>query len=286
MGPRPRFVAALALAAVLAAGAAQAQTTPPPAASLPDAGALPQAPVNARLPGVDTRECGTAKWSALCAAGRWSQYSTIDLETKTPGFTAHYTLEQVGNGDLHATYREESRAGRRGGEALLIGAEGIAYRTRDTLPPPDTIVDYMLSAPLMMSQLAAVLLDQGALVAPAEITKPETIKAASATQYIRTAAPRLAALYGPPWTMTGTVRPADDGRLAFTLRLRFKPVDAKGVVVAGRTEVVELTGTVSYAAKRGALPPTFDLVGWKLMKGDAPLPGVATLDAARSSLGL
>lgn len=286
MRPRPRFAAAIALAALLAAGAAQAQTTPPPAASLPDASALPQVPANPRLPGVDSRQCGTAKWSALCAAGRWSQFSAIDLETKTPGFTAHYTLEQVENGDLLATYREEGRASRRGGEVLLIGAEGVAYRTRDTLPPLDTIVDYMLSAPLMMSQLAAVLLDQGALVAPAEITKPETIKAASATQYIRTAAPRLAALYGPPWTMTGTVRPTDDGRLAFTLRLRYRPVDAKGVVVAGRTEVVELAGTVSYAAKRDALPPTFDLVGWKLMKGDVPLPGVATLDAARGSLGL
>ncbi|MEO8507899.1 MAG: hypothetical protein ABI593_09735, partial [Betaproteobacteria bacterium] len=120
MGPRSRFAAALALAVLLAAGAAPAQTTPPPAASLPDASALPPAPANPRLPGVDTRQCGTAKWSALCAAGRWSQFSAIDLEAKTPGFTAHYTLEQVGDGDLHATYREEGRAGRRGGEALLI----------------------------------------------------------------------------------------------------------------------------------------------------------------------
>jgi hypothetical protein len=94
----------------------------------------------------------------------------------------------------------------------------------------------------------------------------------------------MAALYGPPWTMTGTVRPAADERIAFSMRLRYRPVDAKGKASAAKTDSIELSGTISFARQRPAMPDSFDLVGWKLMKGDEKLADVETLGDARKAL--
>ncbi|MCC7326224.1 MAG: hypothetical protein IT521_05410 [Burkholderiales bacterium] len=284
MPSRRSFAAAMALAAVLATGTVGAQRAPP--TTSPGTSALPSAPVDTRLPGIDPRQCGTSRWSALCAEGRWSQFASIVVRVKTTGFSAEYVLEQAGNGELHATYREEAKGSSRGGEILLLGTDGIAYRTRDPLPPPDAIIDYMLSSALMMSKLVAVLLDQGALVGPSEVTATLPIKAGSTTQYLRTDAPRIAALYGPPWTMTGTLHPAGDRKLDYALRLVFRPVDGKGAATPGGSEAIALEGSVSFTERRPAFPESFDLVGWKFMKVETPLPAVRTLGEARRSLGL
>ena len=80
---------------------------PPP--RFPDPSALPQAAVEScALPGADHRECGPSKWSALCAAGRWTHFSRIDLRVSAPGFAARYEIEQAENGEMHATYREQA----------------------------------------------------------------------------------------------------------------------------------------------------------------------------------
>jgi hypothetical protein len=81
--------------------------------------------------------------------------------------------------------------------------------------------------------------------------------------------------------MTGSVRPGEDGRLAFTLRLTFHPVDRIGKVLAGRTEIVALAGTVAFVNRRRAMPDTFDLVGWKLLRNNQELAPASTLDEAR-----
>jgi hypothetical protein len=261
-------------------GHALAQFAAPPGAS-----PLPSSPVNPRLPGVDQRQCGSSKWSALCAVGRWTLFSTLDVQVKTSGFTGDYRLEQTAGGELHATYREDLRGKRRGGEAVLFGTEGIAFRTRDELPPADAVIDYLLSTPIMMGRLVAVLLDLGVIGPPSDVTRPLAIKAGSATQFLRSEAPRMATLYGPPWSMTGNVKPAGDGRLAFALELRYRPVDNHGVPIAGRTDTLELAGTVNFAERRATLPDTFDLVGWKLMKGDVMLGGAPTLEEARAAVG-
>jgi len=211
-------------------------------------------------------------------------FSRLELHTRAPGFNADYSFEQAANGDIHATYSEDFGATRRGGEIVLFGVDGIAYRSREAFPDPDSIVDYMLSSPIMMSKLTTLLLDLGVLDSPAEVTKTRTITASSTTQYIRTEAPRIAALYGPPWKMTGTVRPTAEGPLAFMLRLDYRPVDNKGQLIKNRSDTVELDGTVSYGDKRPSLPDTFDLVGWKIMKRDRPLAGASTLGEARARL--
>lgn len=251
----------------------------------PEASRLPPAPVNAPLPGVDNRQCGTTRWSALCAAGRWTQFATLDLTVKTAGFTGTYRLEEAANGELHATYREDAHGQRRSGEAVIFGIDGIAFRTRDALPPPDAVIDYLFSSPLMMAKLTAVLLDQGVLEAPTEVTSRRAIRAGSTSQFIRADAPRLATLYGPPWSMTGTVQPTADGRLAFALSLRFRPVDQRGVPVPGKTDTLELSGSVSFADRRPQLPDTMDLLGWKVMKRESPVAGAATLAEARAAVG-
>jgi hypothetical protein len=274
------------LATMLAAAAAVALAqTPPPVAPLLDPGAVPGMPPDTRLPGPDPRQCGPSKYAALCAEGRWTHFSRIALDVSAPQFTAQYRLEQAANGELHVTYREKLGATSRGGEIVLFGIEGFAYRSKDTFPDPGSIIDYSVSSPIIMAQLATLLLDLGALVSPAEITQPRAIGAENATQYIRTAAPRLAALYGPPWSVTGSVRPAGPQEVAFSLRLRYRPVDARGAVATGKTETVTLEGKASFTARRPTLPDTLDLAGWKVMKGETPMPAARTLAEARSSAG-
>jgi hypothetical protein len=212
-------------------------------------------------------------------------FSRLELHAKAPGFNADYSFEQAANGDVHATYNEDFGATRRGGEIVLFGVDGVAYRSREAFPDSDSIIDYMLSSPIMMSKLTTLLLDLGVLDSPAEVTKPRTITAGSATQYIRTEAPRIAALYGPPWKMTGTVRPTAEGPLAFTLRLDYRPVDTRGQLIKGRRDTVELDGTVAYTDKRPSLPDSLDLIGWKIMKRNRPLASASTLGEARALIG-
>jgi hypothetical protein len=265
---------------------AHAQTPPAPA-PLPDMSGLPDMPQDLRMPGADHRECGPTKWSALCAGGRWTLFSSIDLHVKAPSFDARYEIEQAENGEMHATYREQAGKDTRGGEAVIFGIDGFAYRTREKFPHPGDAIDYMLSSPIMMAQLAALLLDLGVIGPPSDVTAPRSISAASATQYIRTAAPRQALLYGAPWNMTGTVRNAGTDKVGFTLRLRFRPVDRNGNAIPSKSEVITVEGTANFTPRRATLPDTMDLTGWKVMRAgnDArPLPDAANLKEARQSV--
>ena len=271
-------------AASMAVSPALAQT-PPPAASLPNPIALPAVPPPVGLPGPDPRQCGPTKFSALCAAGRWAQFSRMEMKVTAAGYTASYFIEQAENGELHATYRESAKGTDRGGEIILIGSEGFAYRSREKFPDDGSIIDHTTSNPIMMSQLAALLLDLGVLGPPADVSAPQPVKATNATQYLRTAAPRIAVLYGPPWTMTGTVRRSGPDGIGFALRLRYAPVDRYGIAVKGKQDSVVLEGTVSYAPRRESFPDSFDLVGWKVMKLDTKVAPAATLGAAREALG-
>ena len=213
-------------ATLLALDPASAQPSPSSATALPGLSALPKAPASTRLPGVDPRECGTSKHAALCAMGRWALFTRMDVTLTAGAFSGVYTMEKPRSGEVLTTYAERMPRGRRGGEVLLVSDVAYAYRTREKLPSDADLLDYMLGAPNMATQLVAVLLDQGVLEAPSDVTRPRTISAASGTQFLRTETPTMAALYGPPWRMTGTVRPGEDGRLAFALRLTFRPVDA------------------------------------------------------------
>lgn len=269
---------------VLMAAPAAAQT-PPPAAALPNPNALPAPPPLTGLPGPDPRLCGPTKYSALCVEGRWLQFAHIKLKVTATRFAGDYSLEQAANGELHATYRERIGGSERGGEIVLIGTEGFAYRSRDNFPDAGSIIDYATSNPLVMAQLATLLLDLGVLGPPSEVAAPQAIKASNATQNLRTAAPRMALLYGAPWTMTGTVRRTEGETLAFALRLHYTPVDGNGNVVKGKTDDIAIEGTVSYARQRPALPDSLDLVGWKLMRLEVPLAAVSTLGEARQAIG-
>ncbi len=280
---RRKLVAIAALLGALAAPPAGAQFAGSGATAMPGLSAVPKAPDDLRLPGHDPRQCGTTRWSALCASGRWVQFAKMDLTLKTRGFSGAYSMERPESGEVLTTYLEHTSEGRRGGEVLLISDSAFAFRTREQLPTDDDILDYMLGAPNMAMQLASLLLDQGVLEAPSDVTAPRTITAANAKQFLRTETPTTAALYGPPWRMTGSVRPAADDRLAFTLRFTFHPVAPNGKVDAARTQSIDITGTVAYANRRKAMPDSFDLVGWKLMQAGEPLPAVSTLAEARAA---
>ena len=235
------------------------------------------------MPGVDRRECGPTKWSALCAAGRWALFSRIELRATAPAFRAQYDMERAGNGEIQATYREKNGERTRGGEIVLFGIDGFAYRSREKFPDPGNMIDYALSAPIALSQLAALLLDLGVIGPPSDVTASRAIAASSKTQYIRTAAPRAVLLYGPPWDMTGTVRSAGPDKVGFNLRLRYHPVDASGRAILAKTETITLEGVASFAPPRETLPDSMDLTGWAVMRAgrDVPLSTAATLKEAR-----
>jgi hypothetical protein len=260
--------------------------TPPPVAPLPEASALPQMPSDLRMPGADHRECGPSKWSAVCAAGRWTLFSQIDLRVAAPRFAARYQIEQADNGEMHATYSEQVGRDARGGEVVIFGMDGFAYRSREKFADPGNALDYAISTPIMMSQLASLLLDLGVIGPPADVGSQQAITASSATQYIRTAAPRTVLLYGAPWNMRGTARRVAKDKVGFNLRLRFHPVDRYGNANADKTETITLEGTVSFAPRRATLPDSMDLTGWKVMRAgdDTPLPDAPTLRDARQSV--
>ena len=283
-----RRVGAIALFVLTAAGTASAQiATPTPAApfGFPGAASLPTAPSDTRLPGPDPRQCGSTRWSALCAEGRWSKFARMQVEMKAPGFVGTYMMDHPENNDVHTTYIETAGTRRRSGEIVFVNEDAFAYRSRDRFESPASMLDEMMTSPILVTQLAALLLDQGALVGPDDITKRLDFTAHNATQFLRTEAPGAAALFGPPWEMTGSVRPGDDGTLAFRMRLSHRPVDSRGRVRAGKRDIVEINGTVSYRDRRKAMSPTFDLVGWNLVHLGNKMDEVKTLDEARQAVG-
>jgi len=279
----------IGLLALASTGATLAQGLPPSSSAatsgLPGAATLPDLPTDHRLPGPDPRQCGSTKFSALCAEGRWSDFALMRVEMKAPGFVGVYSMDQPVNRDVHTTYSETHGKTRRGGEVVFVNDDTFAYRSRDKFASNETMLDELMSSPILVTQLAGLLLDLGALVGPAEITKPLDISARSITQYLRTEAPGMAALFGPPWAMTGSVRPGENGELAFRLRLSHRPVDGRGRLQAGKRDVVDLVGTVNYGNRRKAMPDTFDLVGWKLMNRNNPIDPVATMEEARRAVG-
>ncbi len=278
-------MAALAVAVGCACVAAQGQAPPAAPPGQPAASALPAAPPDTRLPGTDPRQCGTSKHAAICAAGRWTRFARIEVRAKAGAFEGVYALEQARDGGIHATYAETSGKYRRGGEVVFVGDSAFAYRTREKFDRSDEILDRMMHSPLMIAQLTAVLLDQGALVGPGEITQNTRVAAASGTQFLRAGLPHTAALYGPPWRLSGDIAPTGDGRLGFSLRLSYRPVDQTGRAQAGKTDTLQLAGTLSFAEQRAKLPDSLDLVGWKVVHNGADAPGASTLGDAREAVG-
>jgi hypothetical protein len=285
---RLRGTVVAALVATLVAGSSLAQdaaTLFTPIPGFPGSAALPEAPNNQSLPGPNPRHCGHTRYSALCAEGRWANFANMRVELTAPRFSGAYSMEQPQNGDVHTTYREQAGSTRRGGEIVFINDDAFAFRSRDRFQSSETILDEMMSTPILVTQLAALLLDQGALVGPDEITAPLPFSARNATQYLRTEAPNAAALFGPPWEVTGSVAPAADGALAFRLRLAYRPVDRKGRIQTGKRDTVELTGTVTHGERRKAMSDTFDLVGWKLMLRNSEVDPVKSMGEARQAVG-
>ncbi len=276
-------------AALASAGSALAQLPGGPATalpSLPEAASRLPAPNDTRLPGIDPRQCGTSVRAALCAYGRWAEYRTIEVTLKAAQFEGTYTMERTLDGRAHTTYREQWPQGRRGGEIVFVSDDAFAYRSREPMSDNDAILDEMMTAPSMAAQLAAVLLDQGARIGPAEVTgKALDVAAKSDSQFVRTESPSTAALYGPPWQVTGTLRASAPKVLKFSLRFTFRPVDAMGRVSQAQSETLELTGTASFGDRRPRLPESFDLVGWKLVKAGTSMQAVATLAEARQAVG-
>ncbi len=277
------------LLALVSSGAALAQGLPPSSSAassgLPGAAPLADLPTDHRLPGPDPRQCGATRYSALCAEGRWSDFARMRVEMKAPGFVGVYSMEQPENRDVHTTYSETHGKKRRGGEVVFVNEDTFAYRSRDKFAATETTLDELMSSPILVTQLASLLLDLGALVGPAEITEPRAITARNATQYLRTEAPGMAALFGPPWEMTGSVRPGENGDLSFRLRLSHRPVDGRGRLQAGKRDVIELIGTVNHTDRRKRMSDTFDLVGWKLVKAGNELEPVKTMEEARQAAG-
>lgn len=263
-----------------------ARSGPPPVADLPRGGLPSAGNLDLTLPGIDPRQCGPSPHAALCAKGRWTHFSNLEVRVRAPGFEAVYVMEIAQNSELHATYRETARGKTRGGEVVLLGQEGFAFRTREKFPEDAPVVDIMTSAPIMTAELVAFLLDQGVIGPPADVTAPRTIEAGSTTQYIRASAPNTATLYGPPWRMTGSVRPGPRAHdVAFALKLLYRPVDSKGKLIAGRTDTLQLEGTVSFAPRRGTLPDSLDLTGFSVRRGDQPAGPQGTVGEARKAVG-
>ena len=203
--PALAAVARMAVAAAFCtvAAAALAQAGGPPASVLPGLAAVPKPPADLRLPGPDPRDCGTSPHSALCAVGRWAQFARMEVALKAGAFQGTYAMERPANGEVLTTYAERTPGGRRGGEVLLLADDAFAYRTREQLPTDDDILDYMLAAPNMAMQLVAVLLDEGVLGGPADVTGRVALAASEPIATLPIGAVRTEAGQSYIWTIEG-----------------------------------------------------------------------------------
>jgi hypothetical protein len=232
----------------------------------------------------DIRACGPAPHGAWCADGPWSKFASMDFMVSAGNFKADYVVRVPAGGDLYARYDEKRGGKRRKGEILVVGDRAIAFLTGDERDESREIDTQMLSAPLMLSQLVSVLLQTGAPGGEKTFAQTRQVSVQETTRFVLTGVPGAAALYGPPWSVTGTVRRAAPGKVDFSLRFRFTLVDATGAIVPGKTETIALSGTATYPAKREGFPDSFSLAGWQLQQNGADLPEMPTLGAMRQFL--
>lgn len=212
-------------------------------------------------------------------------FSNIGVRITAPGFEGKYAMTIAQNDEVHATYRETARGKTREGEVVLVGVDGVAFRTREAFPAGAPVLDIMISTPIMAAQLAALLLDMGVIGPPSDVTTARSISAASTTQFIRTAAPNAAMLYGPSWRMTGTAKPGrSKSEVAFALKLAYRPVDGKGKLVPGRTDTISIEGSADFSPRAATLPDSFDLAGFTLLRGETKVAAQRSIGEARKSI--
>lgn len=247
--------------------------------------ALPAPPANTQLPGVDPRQCGTSKHSALCAEGRWARFAHMKVDVRVGSFNGAYAIEHTGSGEAHATSLERMEGKTQAGEAVIVSEDAFAFRSRRTSASLDDMLDQIMTSPIVFSELAAILLEAAVPEGPAAIGPAQAIRSGNATQFVLTQAPGGAVLYGPPWSVSGSARRGDADAIVFDLEFRYRPVDEAGRVARSGTETARLTGTARYAPLRERLPDTFDLVGWKLVRAGALLGDAKTLGEARQMAG-
>ncbi len=209
----------------------------------------------------------------------------MKLEVQVGSFSGTYTIEHTSVGEVHATTRETMDRKVQAGEAVVVGEDAFAYRSRNASARPEDMLDQIMTSPIVFSDLVAILLEAGLPEGPASLKRVQALKAQNATQFILTQAPAAAVLYGAPWNASGDVRAVEGHGIAFDLTFRFRPVDTAGRVSTTTTQTARLTGEASYADLRARLPESFDLVGWKLVRSGTVLGAVATLGEARHVTG-
>jgi hypothetical protein len=285
-----RVARAALLLACMAMGAgthALAQGLPAPGATSGMAGrsVIPAPPPNLQLPGIDPRQCGTSKHAALCAEGRWARFAQINLDVRVGSFDGKYTIEHTGIGEVHGTSNERMGGKVQAGEAVIVSEDAFAFRSRRTAANADTMLDQIMTSPTVFSELVAILLEAALPEGPEGVAGTRALKAGSESQFILTQAPGGAVLYGPPWSVSGTVRRGAGDALAFDLAFRFRPVDESGRAAKSGTDTARLSGSARYVPPRDRLPDTFDLVGWKLVRSGTLLGDAKTLGEARQMAG-
>ena len=191
-------------------------------------------------------------------------------------------MEIAQNSEVRATYRESAGGRTRSGEILLVGTESVAYRTQEKFPDDVSIIDTMISPPDPHGAA------RGAPARPGRDRAAGGCDRGSRDQGLEhhPIHPRLGA------ERRVALRPAmaDDGyrapgcheeRRRLRDEARLPPVDAKGAVVAGRTETSSIDGSMSFAPRRETLPDSFDLSGFSLLRDDKKVEAQPTVGAWR-----
>ena len=238
--------------------------------------ALPQAaanhaPARHRIPRVRTDASG--RRCAPRAAGRSSRAIDAARDARR-GFVARLRRSsRPANGEIHATYREQVGKHGRGGEIVIFGVDGLRLSlAARSFPIPASIIDYMMSSPIMLAQLAALLLDQGVLGPPSDVTSaahdhaPRARRATSARR--RRAWPRSTP---PPWyddrhgaSARAPTRSAFYAAACASARSTAAATPSR----ARPTRVTPAKASRPSRRTRATLPDSIDLTGWKILRGE------------------
>ncbi len=236
----------------------------------------------AQAPAVPPAACGPPPDGAICAMGAWFDFARLDATTTTGAIVGRFVLQLPAGQEIYAKFHIVAPDGTRGAELVVIGtAETVAANV-----PPQFEGDpvSLLGPPMLTGQLVAGLLQVAVPEGPAALKGSRSVRLTEPRRYVVTATPASRAVYGAPWSLSGTVRAVGKGEIAFDVTLRYRRVGRSGVADVNDAAPLKLEGRLSYPAQRSRLPDSLDLDGWRIVRAGSVRDGVATLGELRRAV--
>jgi hypothetical protein len=190
----------------------------------------------------------------------WSQADHIIVQTTHPGDPSHWRVELTTAGDrgrIDIQWRNDKGTGE---GTIVVVEKGMAT---NNLPVVSGREIDTLDIPYLQTQLVIALLLRAFPSGPAAIGQEVRVVNEAGRAPIEVTVGHAFTIYGPPWSLRGTVRRKQAEVIEYALAFTAIPGPSPGLALP---RVYELAGIVEKLAAPFELPDSFPLQDWRCFR--------------------